>query len=263
MRNPEPFDSRGASRNLGKRSDYFSSMQPMTDEDARVTIAIATPPAGLSSEGTYASFNVDESFDLFIAESYSVAQNEAMQPVKSHDSEDMYFFQQVIPILALTGTVYDTPKEWLDSDGNVVPGNGYAELLRFYEKARISQIAKSGNIVRLGISGEVYWGAFITKSASHSSTSEHKWAINLSFLIMDKDRTVESAVEQIPHVDARGRLTAAGAGRVGLLDAEVVATEALIDSGIVNTASLVTAALAGTLGPAVPPSTVLREDFNN
>lgn len=227
MTDPVPFQNLEG-RNLGSRRKYFESMRKLgsdtlSENIERLAIRLQEPPAGLSTATSYNSYR-DVSggvFDLLIADNLGVANSEASQPIAGADGERMFFFHQIVPILSISGFVYDTGKDWVTDAGEVVPGDGHAKMLSFYERARLSQVVKRKQVVRVEISGEVYWGAFISKTAARSSSAENKVDVSLTMLVFAQDRLTPDAIDRIPNVDADGRITAEGAAKVGLLAHEV------------------------------------------
>lgn len=220
MTYPVPFGQK--SGNLGPRSRYFDNSRPISSDfleksHERLKIELLYHPGGPGEAGSYENYRKVEDFELMITRASGVTFSEANQPVLTAEAEKMFIFYEIIPILSLNGVIYDTSRDWETRGGKILPGRGVSALNSFYERARVSQIAKNKMIVRVSIAGEVYWGGFINKAVSRNSQNDHMATVTLTFLVAERKPAVSSPVEAIPGVDAVGRITSDGASLVGLL----------------------------------------------
>lgn len=223
----------GGSRDgkLRPRERLFAAMPEAFQEGGldtyiRMTMGIF-PVARTSRTTTSVDPNSGRMFDEFICTLATIGFDEATQVLPSMDGDKIYGFDQLMPQLTLTGFVYDSNISIVDPTLNVrFDGNGYAEWSRFYEEARISQIARSNQIVRIRLHGMTLYGAFIGRNGSHDAQNPHKYDIVATFLISGiyNEATGSRALTDLLGSNAENRsgvagfLTLEGAEQVGLIE---------------------------------------------
>lgn len=216
---------------LRTRNRLFASMPEAFQEggqDSKVRLRIGIYPLSRESRFAEVDANSGRMFDDFICTMANISFNEASQVMPSVDGDKIYAFDQLIPQITLTGFVYDSDKTIVDTELDVTfDGQGYAKWQRFYEEARISQIAKSQQIVRLHMHGMVMEGAFVGRNATHDSANQNKYDIVATFLIANMyNETTGSRVltdllgtnDPDRRSGIAGFLTLEGAQQVGLVD---------------------------------------------
>lgn len=184
---------------ISRRSEYFSSM-PVTGKPMKVTMRLERPNRPAIT------------YDRFYVQTISENDADATEIMQSTDGEKIYLSErEAPPSITIGGVLYDSD---VDADGRRESEHGAADWRVFYEKARASQVIRSGGRLLLDIYGETMSVLLIGTSHTHSAGGPHRFDASCSFLVME---TFGSAVQLIANTGVAGRLTAEGAVRVGLL----------------------------------------------
>lgn len=224
-----------ADRQLIGRSDYFGSMPEFALTGKNDTVFRARIGIYERRRVRYdhpGSRGYDEPqkclrrfFGLQIQQ-FNESDSEAVQTVMSEEGEKIYAFDRMVRLFTISGFIFDTDRDLEDPDtGATIPGmHGAREWSEFYEEARISQLAKSGRIVKLTIQDQVITGAFVSSTRASDASDPHKINIIAQFLAINVrfHRLGKQILQTIPGTDVQGRLTAEGAASVGLLNRLVV-----------------------------------------
>lgn len=229
---------------ISRRSQYFAGMREEAPTSVRLAIHRRADVAGAALA----------TFELAIFQQLGETDTEATQQILTADGEKLYSFERIVRTLTMQAVLFDTARDW-EVRGEIVVGRGHRAWKRFYERARISQLARSGEIVKLSCGDATWYGAFTTQVLSQSAGDPLRLDLSATFLATDGFST--AIVRKLPYVDVRGRLTAEGAASVGLLSSIVVASDAPV---LPAPATIAGVAVRGTL-ERIDPDPARSEDF--
>lgn len=162
----------------------------------------------------------------FQVQQLTLADSEAVQTLMSDEGEKIYAFDRTVRVATMTGFIYDTDTDLLDPEtARKLQGmHGLSEWGNFYEAARLSRLAASGDVVRVIVNDLVFTGGFVSSSRSMDATNAHRMNLVIQLLCSSirPARLGRSVLRTIPGMDVSGRLTAEGAASAGLLPQLIV-----------------------------------------
>ena len=200
---------------ISRRDSYFAGMR----QTAAGGREVAPVRLGIYGPGSSGSETLRAEFRLLLTAQLGEGDLEATQAMLTPDGEKLFVFDRLMRQVTLQAVLYDTERNWTVG-GETIVGRGHREWRRFYERARISRIAKSGEIVKLESDDATWRGAFVAQTLSRQAGDPTRLDLAATFLAVDSSGP--AVVAKIPGLDVRGRLTAEGAVATGLSAALVV-----------------------------------------
>lgn len=248
---------------ITRYGEYFSSMPTLKFSDSDVDpVTIGIYKAGASVDGSEpAPELLVAATDCLYVQQLNIASGEAIQTLTSAEGEKLYTFDQTVRMLTIQAFLYDVNKEWTTFDGDTVSGYGHRDWKRFYEKARLSQIAKNNQIVRVSSRGVSWYGAFVSQAISNVSGDPNRADVSATFLCVAY--TISgTTIGRIPATDIFGKLTLEGAASVGILDRIIVDTTpgSIPLTSLPSIETVPGIVLYGDVPPSQPPA--IRFKFN-
>jgi hypothetical protein len=232
------------SKNLNYRDQTFNSIKErlMVDD----TSSAYRPTIRIFSNSTHIPEALVTFSDMIISQ-FNYGRSEGTQTVITQEGEKLYSFDELFPQVTLVGFVYDSAGGYSCPDSGItISGSGYRSWKRFYEQARISQIAGSTRRVQVDLLGHTLVGAFIGYAANLTADDDNRVNISTTFLVQQMiptDVAASSALDLIPGTDIAGFLSIEGAINAGILN-NIPNPTSIQDLGVVSSSSVVRAVLS-------------------
>lgn len=194
---------------LSRVRDYLSSMPSLQSEPVR--ISLCQKQAVNANPLADPELKEIKYFQDFHVMSVVFHDEESTENVATFDATKIRVSDRLFRTVTLAGFMFDGP-----APGAGNRHRGHSNWLRFYEKARFSQIAGTNKIVKIVIHGITLFGAFVTNSISHAADTPGMVNLTVSF-VCSRVKLPINFIPQVEGTDFYGKMTYEGLAFAGVI----------------------------------------------